>query len=257
MAKKKSIDVNAVIAAYRETGSAPATGKRFGLGSSSVYRILDQNGVSRERGIEEWRTRSRAFTPEQQEQVVAEYVAGASYATLAKRHAVSLVTVRKAVLRAGQAPRHRGRDVRSFARGEAGSVVSLYDAGFSQELIAAEVGTSQSLVSRVLRENGRVSDRSHERHASWNGGTFLTGSGYVMQWVASDDALASMRHRNGYVLEHRLVMARALGRPLTAAETVHHINGDRTDNRIENLRVLCPNCHSVTETWCQSKSRPA
>ena len=29
-----------------------------------------------------------------------------------------------------------------------------------------------------------------------------------------------------------------------------HINGDRSDNRIENLRLLCPNCHSQTETFC-------
>lgn len=29
-----------------------------------------------------------------------------------------------------------------------------------------------------------------------------------------------------------------------------HINGDRRDNRLENLRLLCPNCHSQTETYC-------
>lgn len=29
-----------------------------------------------------------------------------------------------------------------------------------------------------------------------------------------------------------------------------HINGDNTDNRLENLRFLCPNCHSQTETFC-------
>lgn len=29
-----------------------------------------------------------------------------------------------------------------------------------------------------------------------------------------------------------------------------HVNGDRRDNRLENLRLLCPNCHSQTETWC-------
>lgn len=29
-----------------------------------------------------------------------------------------------------------------------------------------------------------------------------------------------------------------------------HINGDKTDNRIENLRLLCPNCHSQTSTYC-------
>lgn len=32
-----------------------------------------------------------------------------------------------------------------------------------------------------------------------------------------------------------------------------HINGDRTDNRINNLRLLCPNCHSLTETFCRGK----
>lgn len=30
---------------------------------------------------------------------------------------------------------------------------------------------------------------------------------------------------------------------------VHHINGDRTDQRRENLQILCPNCHSITENW--------
>ena len=30
-----------------------------------------------------------------------------------------------------------------------------------------------------------------------------------------------------------------------------HINGDNRDNRIENLRLLCPNCHSQTETFCR------
>lgn len=34
-----------------------------------------------------------------------------------------------------------------------------------------------------------------------------------------------------------------------------HINGDNTDNRIENLRILCPNCHSQTKTFSRSKSQ--
>ncbi|WP_231976049.1 hypothetical protein [Streptomyces sp. 3214.6] len=44
--------------------------------------------------------------------------------------------------------------------------------------------------------------------------------------------------------------------PFTPEELcADHVNGDWRDNREENLRYLCPNCHALTETWCRRKRR--
>ncbi len=64
-------------------------------------------------------------------------------------------------------------------------------------------------------------------------GTKTMSDGYVLikDWNHPN------RHANNYVREHVKVMSEFLGRPLFKGENIHHINGVRNDNRIENLEL--------------------
>jgi hypothetical protein len=74
-------------------------------------------------------------------------------------------------------------------------------------------------------------DRSGTLNGNWKGGNIYHKKGYAMRAVKN--------HPSGkrYVFEHTLVMEAHLGRSLFAGENVHHINGKKDDNRIENLEL--------------------
>ena len=68
----------------------------------------------------------------------------------------------------------------------------------------------------------------------WKGGRFLHTLGYMMAYCPDHPSAIG---KTGYVYEHRRVMEKHIGRYLKSEEHVHHINGDRADNRIENLKI--------------------
>lgn len=72
-----------------------------------------------------------------------------------------------------------------------------------------------------------------ERSKTWNGGRTMS-RGYVLVLVPDHPRC----NRDGYVMEHLLVAARALGRPLPDDVEVHHVNEGKADNRNQNL-VIC------------------
>jgi len=82
----------------------------------------------------------------------------------------------------------------------------------------------------------RCADQWGENNPSWNGGVSYQG-GYKTIKIYPDNPYYEMADGRGYVMEHRLVIAEKMGRVLDSNETVHHINGIKDDNRLENLEV--------------------
>lgn len=86
-------------------------------------------------------------------------------------------------------------------------------------------------------------------HHNWKGGRLIDGSSYIR--ILEPDNPHANRH--GYVLEHRLLMEKHIGRYLDPKEVVHHINGNKQDNRIENLQLM----KNLSEHRSQHKLDPS
>lgn len=78
----------------------------------------------------------------------------------------------------------------------------------------------------------------------------IISHGYVMIF----EPLHPEAMLNGYVREHRMKMSNHLGRRLRGYEEVHHINGDKQDNRLENLQLMTKAEH--TSLTHKGKKRP-
>ncbi len=101
-----------------------------------------------------------------------------------------------------------------------------------------ECGCGQSVKFYRKKPNRFINGHCHRGnyHHKWKNGRRIT-NGYVMI-IIRDHPFATCR---GYVLEHRLVMEKFLGRYLDPKEVVHHKNSIRHDNRIENLILFSNN----------------
>jgi hypothetical protein len=195
------------------------------------------------------------------------YLGGATLQEVAEQHGVTPLTARQRLNESGVAIRPPGaRDARAaqahqrrLTDEQEQEVARRYTGGELIYELAADFGVGRKTITNTLRRQDvptrdKLESQAHinrrrrergERHPNFKGDPVVVAGGYVAVSITDEDpmfVMASDRGRlsnfgHGYVLEHRLVMARQLGRPLTAAETVHHKNGKRDDNRIENLEL--------------------
>jgi DNA-binding CsgD family transcriptional regulator/5-methylcytosine-specific restriction endonuclease McrA len=179
-------------------------------------------------------------------------------------------------------PTHVGVRVTVKTRDE---VHRLLREGQSRANVARALGVSKSTVSYHARRFGMPIDSRAARRYDWREIQAYYDEGHSVEecrarfgfckaaWSAAARRgdvvaralampLADLLHgpRGRANLKRRLLKARVLhprcrecgiedwrGQPL--ALELHHINGERHDNRLENLALLCPNCHSQTGTW--------
>lgn len=138
-------------------------------------------------------------------------------------------------------------------------VIRLYEVEkMSGKMIATKTGWTESTILRRLREAGKIrsfqeaSVLAYEkgrlpRKYSMPPGMKIDPRGYVK----IHDPSHPMANKCGDVFEHRLVMARILGRMLLSTEHVHHINGVKNDNRPENLMLVSQANHTLRERYCR------
>lgn len=85
---------------------------------------------------------------------------------------------------------------------------------------------------------------SGESHPMWNDGKQIN-NGYIE--IKCENHPFATRH--GYVREHRLVMEKHLNRFLRSEEVVHHKNGIKDDNRVDNLELFTNHSEHMKHEW--------
>ena len=90
-------------------------------------------------------------------------------------------------------------------------------------------------VNHGVKKANSGSFKKGDQHRNWRGGKIKTDKGYILIYTPNHPY---GKRRGQYVLQHRLVAEKHLGRYLKPKEIIHHINDIKTDNRTKNLYLF-------------------
>lgn len=164
-------------------------------------------------------------TDEERTSILNAYREGDPLRDIALRFGVAEHTVTRFVRAAKLPPRPSGPEQKRFTPDELADIEKRYRAFESLRSIATSYSTNEN---RLIREIKRAGFHPGGKRRK---GRYMTTEGYVIVFPRDGER----------ILEHRSVMAEMLGRPLLPHETVHHKNGNRTDNSHENLELRVGN----------------
>lgn len=230
MSPKTNLEIQKrVISLYKEGLSIDKIREKLGIGKNNVHRILKRHNVK-------IRTKGGRYklSIDQKKEIKKLYESGVNSGILCKQFDCAYSTLRSAIKELGGKTTRCGCQKKEFTKKDIDNITQLYIAGYNQTEIAKKYKVSQSTISAVLRKNN-ISVRKNSN--MYSGGRHINNQGYVLVLLEHDDPHYCMANSSSYILEHRLVMARFLNRSLTKNETVHHIDGNKTNNKIENLQL--------------------
>lgn len=179
--------------------------------------------------------------PQRDARIAKQYADGIIVDEICKRNNVSRSVVLSIARRASLPPRQTGPRFHIVTAEVRAKIRQAWNDGKPAQVIGKDVGFNAGVIRRVLLEEGiKYEPRKWgDGTGRWHRGEWRKmDHGYVSIKLLESDPYYAMVDAQGYVLEHRYVMAKHLGRPLTDEETVHHKNSaQRTNNKIGNLQL--------------------
>lgn len=139
--------------------------------------------------------------------------------------------------------KYQKTEYKQWSDDDIATLIEFYPSTKTIDLVPVLHRSKQSIDHKAQRLGLKKTDellfdnrsaRRGEKSPTWKGGKTRSRKGYVV-----------LRNDGDVIFEHRAVMEEHIGRKLTEDEVVYHINGDKTDNRLENLQLMTRGEHST------------